>query len=89
MAAAGLADIGARDLQPLVLGRGGQHPLQQLAVAGLELGLRPQLAPCSADPSCQRIADRLQVAEIQRPRLTRDRRNSGIDLQAREGVGKE
>jgi hypothetical protein len=37
VAAAGLADVGARDPQPLEVLWRVQHPLQQLAVAGLQL----------------------------------------------------
>lgn len=87
MAAAGLTDIGAGDPQPLVLGRRRQHLLQQLAVAGLELGTPLQLAPGRSDPCRQRVADRLQVAQAERPRLVRDRRDPGVDPHAREGVG--
>jgi hypothetical protein len=72
-----------------VLGRGGQHLLQQLAVAGLELGAILQLSPRDADPGRQRIADDLQIAEAQRPRLPGKGSNAGIDLNAGEGVGKE
>lgn len=45
-----LADIGAGDPHPLVLGRSGQHLLQQLAVAGLQLSLILQLTPRDPDP---------------------------------------
>lgn len=67
--ASGRADVGARDLQPLVLGGGVEHPLQQLAVACLELRLLPQPPPDRADPAGQRVTDRLQVAETERTRL--------------------
>ena len=86
-AAAGFADVGAGDPQPLVLGRRGQHALQQLPVAGLELGALLQLAPRRADPGCERVANRLQVAEVERPRLSRDGSDSGVDLQPRESLG--
>ncbi len=79
VAATGLADVGARDPQPLVLGRGGEHPFQQLAIARLELGALLQLAPHSAYSRRQRVADRLQVAKAQRPRLTRDGTDPGVD----------
>jgi hypothetical protein len=89
VAATGLADVRTRDPQPLVIGRGSQHPFQQLVVAGLELGALPQLAPRIADPCGQRVADRLQVAQAQRPRLVRDRRHPGVDPEAWEGIGEE
>ncbi len=84
-----LADVGAGDPQPLVLGRSAQHPLQQLAIAGLELG--PILQPSArfADPGRQRVADGLEIAETQRPRLAREGTDAGVDLDAGEGVGEE
>lgn len=89
MAATGLADVGTRDPHPLVLSGRGKHPLQQLAVAGLELGALLQLAPRRANPHCQRVANRLQIAQAECPRLRRYRGDSGVDLKAREGVGEE
>jgi hypothetical protein len=52
-----------------VLGRSAQHPLQQLAVAGLELGPILQPVPRHADPGHKRVADGLEIAETQGPRL--------------------
>ena len=89
MAAAGLADVGAGDPQPLVLGGSGQHLLQQLAVAGLELGPVLQAPPCDADPGRERVADGLEIAETQRSRLFREGADPGVDLDARKGVGEE
>ena len=60
---------------------------QQLAVARLELGALPQLAPRLADPRRQGVADSLQVAEAEGPRLAGDSGDAGVDLHAREGVG--
>jgi hypothetical protein len=87
--AAGLADVGARNLQPLVLGGRVEHALQQLAIAGLELRLVLQPAADRADPHRQGVANRLQLAQTQRPRLARDRGDAGVDPQAREGIGNE
>jgi hypothetical protein len=87
--AARLADVGARDPQPLVRGRRGEHLLQQLAVASLELGLVPQPAPRHADLGRERVADGLEIAETQRPRLAREGADAGVDLDAREGLGEE
>jgi hypothetical protein len=84
-----LTDVGARDSQPLVLGGSGQHPLEQLTVAGLELGPILQLAPRDADPSRKRVSDRLEVAETKGPRLLREGADAGIDLDTGEGVGEE
>jgi hypothetical protein len=72
-----------------VLGRGGQHLLQQLAVAGLELGLILQPAARGADPGRKRVADGLELAEVQRPRLPRESTDAGLDLHTREGVSEE
>ena len=87
--AAGLADVGAGDPQPLVLGRSGQHPLEQLAVTGLELGALLQPKPGLADPRRQGVADSLQLAQAKRPRLTRNSADSGVDREARKGLGDE
>jgi len=54
-----------------VIGRSSQHPLQQLAIAGLQLGPILQLTPRNPDPGRERIADGLEVAEIKRTRLPR------------------
>lgn len=72
-----------------MLGRGGQHLLEQLAVASLELG--PILQPVSRDtyPCRKRVADRLEVAETQRPWLLREGTDTGVDLDTGEGVGEE
>lgn len=88
-AAAGLTDVRTGDPQPLVLGRRGQHPLQQLAVAGLELGPFPQPQPGLADPSRQRVADGLEIAEPEGARLVRHGGDAGVDPQAWEGLGEE
>ena len=89
MAAAGLADVGAADLQPLVLGRRVEHPLEQLAVAGLELGLFAQLDPRLGDPVGERVPNRLQLAEPQHPRLAGAGSYRGIDLDPRKRLGDE
>jgi len=69
VAATGLADIGTRDLQPLVASRIVQHALEQLTVAGLELDLLAQPALGGADSRGERVADRLQIAQAECPRL--------------------
>ena len=87
MATAGLADVGAGDLQPLVPGGVVEHPLQQLAVARLELGLIAQTAARLADAPGERVAHGLQVAEPERPRLGRDGGYAGVELETGEGLG--
>jgi hypothetical protein len=86
-AAAGLADVGTGDPQPLVLGRSGQHPLQQLTIARLELGPILELTAGDADPGRERVADRLQLAQAERPRLICESTDSGVDREARKGLG--
>ncbi len=82
-----LADVGARDPQPPVLRRGREHPLQQLAIAGLELDLLLQLSPCDADTRRQGVADSLQIAQTECARLFGDRRNTGVESQTGKGIG--
>ncbi len=72
-----------------MLGWSGQHLLQQLTVAGLELGPILQLAARDADLGRERVADLLEVAETKRPRLARDSPDRGVDLNAGKGVGEE
>ncbi len=89
MAAAGGADVLARDLHPLVLGRRRQHPLEQRPVAGLQLGSLAQLALGRADSLGERVAQRLQLPEPQGPRLPGDRRHGDVDRRAREALGNQ
>lgn len=89
VAATGLTDVVAGDPQPLVVGGGGQHALQQLAIAGLQLRLLLQAAAGLGDPVGKRVANRLQLAQPQGPWLARHRRDPGLDPQARESVGEE
>jgi hypothetical protein len=89
VAATGLSDVGVGDPQPLVLGGSGQHLLEQLTIAGLELGLVLKSPPCDSDPCRERVADRLELAEAQGPRLLRVGADTGIDLDPGEGVGEE
>ncbi len=69
VAAAMLADVGPRDLKPLVLGGFRQHSLEQLAVTGLQLRLCLKLSPRVADPTSQRVTNSLQLTEVESARL--------------------
>lgn len=89
MAAADLAEVVARDPQPLVALRGREHPLEQLAVAGLELLALAQSGASVLDPARQRVADGLQLTEVERPWLAGEGRHAGVDADAREGLGGE
>jgi hypothetical protein len=84
--AAGLADVGIRDAHPLVLGGGVQHPLQQIAVLSLELGLVPEGPVGGRDPLCQGIAHPLQLPQVRDPRFAWRRSDDGLDLDPRKGL---
>ena len=87
MTAARLAEIVARYAQPLEVLWAGEHPFQQLAVAGLELGSPPQGPARVLDPIGQGVANRLQLAQVERPGLARDGGHVGGDFEPRESLG--
>ncbi len=86
MAATRLAEVVARDAQPLEVLRTGEHPLQQLAVAGLELGPLAQCAARVLDPIGQGVANRLQLTQIECSRLAREGRHVRGNFEPREGL---
>jgi hypothetical protein len=88
-AAARLADVGAGDLHPLEVGRGSQHFPQQLAMAGLDPGTVSQAQARLGDPVGQLVTEPLQLAEVEDPRLRRDRADPVVELDPAEGLGKE
>ncbi len=87
VAAAGLAEVGAGDPHPLVLGGGGEHTLEQLAVARLQLGPAAQRPPRLRGPRGERVAHPLELGEAGDPRPRRRRGDGDIDLEPREGLG--
>lgn len=89
MPAAGQAEVVARDLQPLVLGRSGKHPLQQLVVALLQLVALAQPGLRLADPLRQRVADRLQVPQAEHARQRRHSGDLGLDPLPLEALGEQ
>ena len=89
MPAAGLADVGARDPHPLVLGRRRQHLLQQLAVAGLQFILLAQCVTGLADPLGEGVADPLELVQAGDARSGKAGRDPGIEREARKGLGAE
>lgn len=89
MAAAVLAEIGARDPHPPVLGGVGQHAPQQLAVANLGAGLLAEGEVRLADPHGERVAHPLQLGEAGHPRRAGRRADAGLDLEAGKGLGGE
>jgi hypothetical protein len=87
VAAAGRANVVARDTQPLVLRRRSHHPLEQLAVAGLEIVLSLQSHARARDPVCKRIADPLKLLQPGDAGLAVGGRDTGIDGDAGKGLG--
>jgi hypothetical protein len=69
--AAGQADIGAADPHPVVLLRGEQHPLQELAVGLLDGVAIGQRAVRLGDAAGERVAQLLQLPEAEHPRRSR------------------
>lgn len=89
MAAAGLADVVSGDPQPLVLCRLGQHPLEQLPVARLQLVLTAQGTTRRGDPIGEGVADTLQILQAGDPRHAGAGGDVGVEGEAREGLGGE
>jgi hypothetical protein len=86
---AGLADVGAGDSHPLVLGRRRQHPLEQLAIARLQLVLPDQGAPGLGNAIGERVANPLELLEPSHPRLGKASRDRGIERETWKGLGAE
>jgi hypothetical protein len=87
VAATGLAEVLARDAHPLKVLGAGEHPLEQLAIAGLELSAVLQGPARVLDPIRECVANRLQLAQVERSGLGRDGSHAGRELEAREGLG--
>jgi hypothetical protein len=88
-ATAGLADVGTRDPQPLVLGGGGKHLLEQLAVAGLDHRALAEGDVGGGDPLGERVAHLLELLEPGDPRLGEPGRHDRVELQSRERLSRE
>jgi hypothetical protein len=71
MAAPRLADIGAADADPRVALRGGEHVLQKFAVGLLDEGAVGEGAVGFGEAGRERVADFLQLAEVEDPRRPR------------------
>jgi hypothetical protein len=89
VAAARLADVGAGDSLPPVGGGVGKHPLQGLAVAGLQLGTAGKRATRLGDPRGKGVTDPFQFAEPGDPRLCGAGRDRDVDFNPRKGLGEE
>ena len=71
VAAAGQAEVGAADPPPAVGGGVGQHLVEQLAVGVLEgIALRER-APRLGEAAGERVADLLEVPQVEHPRRSR------------------
>ncbi len=68
VATAGLADVGATDADPLVALRGGEHVLKKFAVGLLDESALGEGAVGLGEAGRERVADLLQLAEVEDPR---------------------
>jgi hypothetical protein len=89
VAAAGQAEVGPAHLNPLEVGRGGEHLAHQLVVGGLYPGALAQGQPRLGDPFRQVVSQLLELAEAKNPGLTRERVNAVANLDAAKGLGEE
>jgi hypothetical protein len=89
VAATGLADVGARDPQPLVLRRRRQHLPQQLAVARLQVALPAQGDARLGDPLGEGVANALELFEAGHAWLAKAGRYAGVERKPGEGLGAE
>ncbi len=87
MAATRLAEVVARDAQPLEVLGAGEHPLQKFAIAGLELGAPLQAPARVLDPVGEGVANGLQLAQVECSGLARDGWHLRGDFEAWEGLG--
>lgn len=65
VSAAGEPDIGAADPQPAVPLGGGEHPIEQLAVGGLDRGALGEGVARLGDADGEEVADALQLTEVE------------------------
>lgn len=87
--AARLADVAAGDFHPLEVSGRRQHLAQQLAVAGLNPRPLMQGEAGVGDPLRQLVAQALQLAQVEDPRLRRDRGDAVGNLDTAEGLGEK
>jgi len=89
VAAARQAEIVPAHLNPLVVGRRGKHPAQQLVVGGLDPGALAQGQPCLGNSLGQLVAQPLQLSQAKDPGLADGRGDAVSDLDPAEGLGEE
>ena len=87
--AAGLTDIVAEIRTHLNEAGAGQHARQQLAVAGLQMRPLRKQEPRLADSGGEFVADLLELAEVEHPRLSAATRNPVADLNPLERAGEK
>ena len=68
VAAAGQAEVGAADPHPAVAGGVGEQSLEQFAVGGLEGGALGERPARLGDPDGERVADLLELTEVEHAR---------------------
>jgi len=71
VAAARLADVGAADPQPAVRGGVGEHRTEEIAVGRLDGVALGQRAARLGEATGERIADLLELAQVEHPRRPR------------------
>ena len=87
--AAGHANVIARYPHPLEVGRPSQHLIEQLAVAGLDVGALPVGIAGLADSRRELVANPLQLPQPDHPWLVSRRSDAELQFQARKGVDEE
>jgi hypothetical protein len=88
-AAAGLADVGTADPHPPVLLGRLDQVAQELAVGGLDLSALGEDEARLGDPVGKLVADGLQLAEVEDPRLAGEGAHRGVDPDSAEGLSEE
>lgn len=89
MAAAGEAEVFARDSDPLEVLGGGEHPLDQRPVLVLDQVALDQRLPGLGDAVGEAVANCLQPAEVDHPRLGAEGIDAMRDLGVAEGLAEE
>lgn len=89
VAAARLADVVAGDLHPLEVGGRGDHFAQQLTVGGLHTSLLGQGEVGLGHPLGEIVAQALERAQVEDPRVTCRLRDRAVELHATERLGEE
>ena len=89
VATTGLADVGARDPHPLVLGRRRQHLLEQIAIARLQLVLLAQGLSRQGDSIGQGVADLLELLETGDTGRGKAGWDPGLERESRKGLSAE